>query len=39
LRQPRQRNLRDDHYGSQFKFEGDHPLPEAYTAKISNAVR
>lgn len=25
LRQPGQKTLRKDHYGSQFKFEGDHP--------------
>jgi hypothetical protein len=27
LRQPGQKTLRSDHYGSQFKFEGDHPRP------------
>jgi hypothetical protein len=25
LRQPGQKTLRSDHYGSRFKFEGDHP--------------
>jgi hypothetical protein len=27
LRQPGQKTLRSDHYGGQFKFEGDHPRP------------
>ena len=27
LRQPGQKTLRDDHYGSQFKFESDYALP------------
>jgi hypothetical protein len=34
LRQPGQKTLRDDHYGSQFKFEGDYALPDCYISKI-----
>jgi hypothetical protein len=36
LRQPGQKTLRDDHYGSQFKFEGDYALPECYINKTKS---
>ena len=36
LRQPGQKTLRDDHYGFQFKFEGDYALPECYINKTKS---
>jgi hypothetical protein len=36
LRQLGQKTLRDDHYGFQFKFEGDYALPECYISKTKS---